>query len=384
MKRAVVLGAGRVGSAMAVDLAGDAAVTVVDADAAALSRMATRIEKAGVSVAARQADLGDPRAVAGVVDGADVVLGALSSRLGMQTLRAVVEAGKRYVDISFMAEDALALDALAREKGACVVVDCGVAPGVSNLLAGHAARVLSPCESIEIFVGGLPVERTWPFEYKAGFAPFDVIEEYVRPARLVQGGKVVVKEALSEPERIDFAGVGTLEAFNTDGLRSLTTTLAVPDMREKTLRYPGHAELMRVLRATGLFDTEPVDVKGAKVVPRDVAAALLFPRWSFAPGEADLTVLRVAAVGENENGVRVRMCWDMLDRYDADAGMHAMARTTAFPATAVARRMLAGQVTAPGVVAPEALAADTAVVDAVLKDLERRGIRITLTVAELP
>ena len=127
-------------------------------------------------------------------------------------------------------------------------------------------------------MGGLPVERNWPWEYKAGFAPADVIEEYVRPARQVENGEVVVHEALSEPELVHFEGLGSLEAFHTDGLRSLTETLGdIPNIREKTLRYPGHIERMRALREAGFFSTEEIEVKGVRIRPLDVTSALLFP-----------------------------------------------------------------------------------------------------------
>ncbi|MBI1944773.1 MAG: saccharopine dehydrogenase NADP-binding domain-containing protein [Deltaproteobacteria bacterium] len=368
---AVILGGGMVGSAMAMDLARDPGlrVTVVDAREAALTRVR---DKHGVAV--RRCDLGDPSAVKSAVADADIVLGALSSVIGLQTLRAVIEAHKPYVDISFMADDALQYDALAREHGVTAVVDCGVAPGMSNLLAGYAALVLSPCEHLDIMVGGLPAERRWPYEYKAGFAPHDVIEEYVRPSRIVEGGKLVVKEALSEPELVEFAGLGTLEAFNTDGLRSLAFTLKVPHMRERTLRYPGHIALMRVLRETGFFAKEPITVKGAAVRPLDVTAALLFPKWTFEEGEADLTVMRVEAVG-TKDGKRVRLRWDLFDRYDPQTGYRSMSRTTAFPATIVARRVLDGRITAKGVLPPEKLATVPGLVDDLMAQLGERGVR---------
>ncbi len=378
-RHAVILGGGMVGSAMAMDLSKDAGlrVTVVDAREEALARVQ---HKHGV--AGRRVDLGDPKAVKGAVADADLVLGALSSVIGLQTLRAVVEAGKPYVDISFMADDAMQLDALARERGVVAVVDCGVAPGMSNLLAGYAAHVLSPCEHIDIMVGGLPAERRWPWEYKAGFAPHDVIEEYVRPSRIVEGGRIVVKEALSEPELVDFPGLGTLEAFNTDGLRSLATTLSVPHMRERTLRYPGHIALMRVLRDTGFFSKDEIAVKGAKVRPLDVTASLLFPKWTFEEGEADLTVMRVEAVGVKD-GKRVMLRWDLFDRYDPQTGYRSMSRTTAFPATIVARRVLAGRITTAGVLPPEKLAAVPGLVDEVFAELGERGVRYHASTREL-
>ena len=193
MKRAIVLGAGRVGAVMARDMAADYEVTVADVRPDALERLA------GENVRVVRADLGDPAAVKRAVADHDVVLGALASSIGLQTLRAVIEAGRPYVDISFMPEDGRQLSDLARERGVTCVIDCGVAPGLSNLLAGHAALRLSPCETLDICVGGLPVERRWPYEYAAPFAPSDVIEEYVRPARIVENGRIVVREAPAWP-----------------------------------------------------------------------------------------------------------------------------------------------------------------------------------------
>jgi saccharopine dehydrogenase-like NADP-dependent oxidoreductase len=337
MTRAVVLGAGMVGSAMAIDLASDPdfEVTVLDKRPDALERVAARAKVRTAIV-----NLGDPAAVRQAVGDFDLVLGALASAIGLQTLRAVIEAGRPYCDISFMAEDALSLAPLARERGVTAVVDCGVAPGVSNLMAGHAAAELAPCEKMDMYVGGLPLERRWPYQYKAGFAPSDVIEEYTRPARLVENGRIVVKEALTDPELLDFPGIGTLEAVNTDGLRSIVHTLKIPNMREKTLRYPGHYELMRVLRDTGYFSKEPLQVGGQTVRPLDVTAALLFPKWTFGPGEADVTVLRVVAEGARQ-GRRARYTYDLVDRYDPASDLRSMSRTTAFPATIVARMLAA-------------------------------------------
>lgn len=369
-KQVTILGGGMVGSAMAMDLqqGGGYDVTVADRRPDVLARVAERHK-----VRVIEADLGDAAAVKRVVADADVVIGALSSVLGLRTLRTVIEAGKPYCDISFMAEDATQLSPLARERGVTAVVDCGVAPGVSNMMAAWAAEQLDRCERLDICVGGLPVERRWPYEYKAGFAPADVIEEYTRPARFVEHGQVVVKEALSEPELIDFPGVGTLEAFNTDGLRSLLT-LDVPHMRERTLRYPGHIALMRVLRETGLFSKEPLDVPGGRVRPLDVISALMFPKWTFGPGEADLTVMRVVAEGLKE-GKRTRWTGELFDRYDPATETRSMSRTTGFPATLVARLLAEGGVAAgPGVHAPEVLARQPGLFEGLMNGLRRRGI----------
>jgi saccharopine dehydrogenase-like NADP-dependent oxidoreductase len=184
----IILGAGKVGTTMAIDLAADRDVelTLVDRDSAGLARAEARVKNStGRRIATRQADLSQRSDFDGLIRNADVVIGALSSVLGFRALQWAIEARKPYCDISFMAEDALAHDDLAKEHGSIAIVDCGVAPGMSNLLAGQAVEELDRCDSIAIYVGGIPRERHWPYEYKAGFSPHDVIEEYVRPARLV-------------------------------------------------------------------------------------------------------------------------------------------------------------------------------------------------------
>lgn len=376
-KQVIVLGAGMVGSVMAADLAADPelVVSIADVRDENLAKAAARSPK----VKPIKADLADSAAVAKLIAPFDMVCGALASKLGFRTLRAVIEAGKPYCDISFFAEDAMDLDGLARERGVTAVVDCGVAPGMSNMTAGYAAAYFDRCDKIAIYVGGLPRERRWPFEYKAGFAPSDVIEEYVRPSRIVEHGKMVVREALTEPELLDFQGVGTLEAFNTDGLRSLATTLNVPHMVEKTMRYPGHIELMRVLRHIGLFSEEPVEIRDAdgrptRVRPRDLLSTLMFPQWTYAPGEEDMTIMRIMAEGEKA-GKRERLTWDLSDVYDKASGATSMSRTTAFPCTIMARKVLKGEFRRPGVNPPEFVGREPGMLDAVLTELRARGVK---------
>ncbi len=377
----VILGAGMVGSVIAADLAGDRhlRITVADRSPQSLERARSR---AGGRVAAIEADLSDRRTVARLIADADLVVGALPSVFGFAALESVVDAGLPYCDISFMPEDFLVLSKRAKRTGSVCVADCGVAPGMSNMLAAWCAAKLDRTERIDIMVGGVPRDRHWPFEYKAGFSPGDVIEEYVRPSRVVERGRIVVKEALSEPELIDFPGVGTLEAFNTDGLRSLATTLTVPFMRERTMRYPGHIELMRVFRETGLFSLEPIEVGGVAVRPRDLLARLLFPKWTYAEGEADLTVMRVLAEGTLD-GVSTRITWDLLDRADPQTGFSSMSRTTAFPCTSVVRMLLDGTIRTAGVHAPEHIVGMPGVFDRIMRDMKERGVAYAARVEQL-
>jgi lysine 6-dehydrogenase len=374
--KAIVLGAGMVGSVMAADLCKDFEVTIADLREQNLRAAQERAQRAGGSIRVQMADLSDPAMIARLVAPFDIVLGALSSRIGLGALEAVIDAGKNYCDISFMAEDALALSERAQKRGVTAVVDMGVAPGMSNLLAGYEASRMETCTDIEIYVGGLPRERSWPFQYKAGFAPSDVLEEYTRPTRLVEHGEVVVRPALTEPELMDFAGLGTLEAVNTDGLRSLAFTMKSPFMKEKTLRYPGHYELMRVLKAMGLFSKQPIEVNGQKVVPLEVVSALMFPMWTYQPGEEDLTVMRIINRG-TRGGQPVRVHWDILDYYDKTTQATSMSRTTAMPCTIMARMIADGTFRKPGVITPELIGPNTKVVERMLSELKSRGIVYT-------
>ncbi|MEC8320981.1 MAG: saccharopine dehydrogenase C-terminal domain-containing protein [Planctomycetota bacterium] len=386
--QAVVLGTGMVGSVIAADLARTRGwrVRAFDASREALDRCIDRCERHGArpsAIETGEADLADTDVVAELVEPADIVIGAMPGRFGLATLETVIKAGRDYCDISFMPENPLDLHDFARRKGVTAVYDMGVAPGMCHLLSGLACRTLDDVERIEILVAGLPRHRHWPFEYKAGFSPSDVIEEYIRPSRVVENGRVVVKEALSEPELVDFEGLGTLEAFNTDGLRSLVDTLDVPNMVEKTMRYPGHIELMRVFRETGFFSEEESELKdGTKVRPLDVTESLLFPRWTFEDMEPDVTVMRVTAEGVHGR-VPTRMTWNLVDHLDPETGFTSMSRTTAFPAAVMARMIVDGSFRRRGLFAPEQLAGHKGLVERMFKELKARGVRYDATVESM-
>lgn len=368
MNHVVVLGAGRVGSAMAKDLATDFKVTVADRSEDALARMAA------AGVATRSADLASPEGVKAAVADADLVVGAVPGFMGFATARAVLEAGRPLVDISFFDEDCFELNALAKAQNLTAVVDCGIAPGCHNIILGDLSRQWDRITAFECLVGGLPVVRTWPYEYKAGFSPIDVIEEYTRPTRYVKDGKVVVFPALSEPELLDFPGLGTLESFNTDGLRSLIKTFPdIPDMKEKTLRYPGHIEKMRMLRESGFFRKDKVRVGGVEVSPLDLTTSLLFPMWFMEEGEEDFTVMRVTVEGEHR-GRPVRRRYDLLDRYDQATRTTSMARTTGYTCTAVVRLLASGGFSRTGVCPPEYLGQAAGAWDFIRKDLAQHGV----------
>lgn len=368
MKKIIVLGGGLVGGVMAADLARSFDVTVADASAESLQRCS---QHTGLRTV--KADLSDADQLRRLVAGFDLVVGALPGFLGFEALKTCIRAHKNVVDISFFPEDAFLLEEEAQAHGVTAVVDCGVAPGMGNILLGYHNQRMQ-VERFRCLVGGLPQVREWPWEYKAVFSPIDVIEEYIRPARFVEGGRLVVREALSDPELLHFEGVGTLEAFNTDGLRSLIRTMPhIPDMAERTLRYPGCIEYLRVLRAGGFFSSEPVVINGLQVRPIDVTARLLFPQWKLKPGEGDMTVMRIDIEGR-ENGQPRTYTYHLLDRYDTATDTISMARTTGYTCTAVAHLVASGRFNRVGICPPEYIGEKEEDFRFILAYLSERGV----------
>jgi len=370
MKQVVVLGAGRVGAAIAIDLAKDTGFNVTVADVSEPALVAIRAKG---RIATQRRDLTRAAEVLAAVQDADYVVGAVPGYMGFRTLKTVIEAGKDAVDISFFEEDPFTLDELARAKGVTAIMDCGIAPGCDNLILGYVQQQLDRVTRFECLVGGLPTVRTWPYEYKAGFSPIDVLEEYTRPARYVAHGQVVTLPALSEPELIDFPVVGTLEAFNSDGLRSLLHTVDAPFKKEKTLRYPGHIEKMHMLRETGFFRKEPMAFGDARVSPLEMTTKLLFPMWQMEEGDEDFTIMRVIVEGEKDGRSR-SFVYDLLDRYDRVTRTTSMARTTGYTCTAAIRMLAAGLYPRKGISPPEFVGREQGCWEFMRRDLEERGV----------
>lgn len=372
----IVLGAGLVGSAIIQDLAEDKQyeILAVDLNKGSLDRIS------GFNgVSTRQTDLSDDKVISNLVSDADLVINAVPGFLGFQTLKQIIQAGKNVVDISFFGEDAFKLDELARKKGVTAIVDCGVAPGLCNIIAGYVTGKMDQVDSYLCYVGGLPEIREWPYEYKVVFSPTDVLEEYTRPARFVENGKEVIYPALSEVELLDFPEIGTLEAFNTDGLRSLLLTLDIPNMREKTMRYPGHANLMRVFRESGFFNQEKVEVDGQSVRPLSLTSSLLFDQWKMKDGDRDLTVMQVILEGK-EGKDQVVYQYDLVDHYDQEKNVTSMARTTGYTCTIVARLLLEGSIPLTGICPPEKIGEISGLFERLLREYQKRGINLKETI----
>ena len=339
-----VLGAGLVGGVMASDLSKQHEVTSIDISQKNLDKLN------GIKTIC--ADISDKNTLQDLIKKFDLVVGAVPGFMGYKMMKDVIEAGKNIVDISFYPEDPFGLDKLAKEKGVVAVMDCGVAPGMGNIILGHHDLNMKVID-YECLVGGLPEKREWPYEYQAVFSPIDVIEEYVRPARFVKDSKMITKEALSDTEIIDFEEIGPLESWNSDGLRTLIATMPhIPNMIEKTLRYPGCVEYLKVLRESGFFSYDEIDVNGKKIRPIDVTSKLLFPKWEMKEGDKDFTIMRIIINGI-ENGNEVTYHYNLLDRYKDDT--ISMARTTGFTCTAVANLVLNRDYKRSGVSPPEYL-----------------------------
>ncbi len=368
MKKIIVLGAGMVGKAIAIDLVKKYNVSAADIDQESLSYLSDNYGITPVGVNLMEEDK-----IHELVKGFDLVVSAVPGFMGYDILRTVIEAGKNIVDISFMPENFMELNALAAKKGVTAITDCGVAPGMPNLIVGYHNELME-INTFEYVVGGLPFVKVYPFYYKAPFSPIDVVEEYTRPARYVEKGKSMTKPAMSEPEMMFFDKVGTLEAFYTDGLRSLLTNMAhISNMKEKTLRYPGHIQLIQALKTAGFFDKEPITINNRAVRPIDFTSKVLIRDWKLSPDEPEFTVMRIRLDGKEE-GEPKEIVYELYDVYDDEEKLSSMARTTGFTATANAELILSGHFGGKGVFPLELIGMDADCYHFVMDYLKERNI----------
>jgi saccharopine dehydrogenase-like NADP-dependent oxidoreductase len=376
MSKIIVLGSGMVGSAMAIDLAKKHTVTITDRSQQVLDKVKVKHPSLTTSVL----DVTNIDLLKSTIKEHDLVVCAVPGFLGFNTLKAIIEAEKNVIDISFFPENSLELDDLAKQKGVTAIVDCGVAPGMDNIILGYYNEKLK-LNFFECLVGGLPKVKKWPFCYKAPFSPIDVIEEYTRPARYVENGHVVIKEALTDCEYIEFDKVGTLESFNSDGLRSIIFTMPhIKDMKEKTLRYPGHVEYVKVLKESGFFSTEAIEVNGQKIAPLDFTSKVLFNEWKLGETEEELTVMRVTVKGTNAQGKEETVVYNLHDEFCTKTNTSSMARTTGYTATAAANLFLEGLFQEKGVFPPELVGKHEVCFNYFIKYLEERSVIYVKTV----
>lgn len=341
----LVLGGGQQGRVIATDLA----QTLTNAHIEVADLRDPRLPVRG-NLRFIEADLADTEALARRIREYDLAVGALPSRLGFRAMQAAIAAKRPLVDVSFCAEDPLTLDAEARAAGVAILPDCGLAPGLTHLCCGHAAADGMPDE-ITLYVGGVAQDRMAPYGYCITWSVEDLLEEYVRPARVVRDGVEVSLPAFADLDRIQLPGVGEMESFLSDGLRTLIATFpGVKEMSERTLRWPGHAEQVRPLVEAGTF-VETFQRECAIQPPRDLVAMM--------------TVVR--------RGARVQRA-TLVDRYDDASGLTAMSRTTALTTSAVAQWVAGGGGSTPGVRPLERVGGDVRAYTAITTALERHGV----------
>ena len=370
MNNIIVLGSGMVGSAMAIDLSHNHQVTVTDKSQKVLDELNSRHP----NISVKQLDVTDKNALSEIISTFDLVLNAVPGFLGFETLKTIIECGKNVVDISFFPENGLTLDALAKEKNVTAIMDCGVAPGMDNVILGYYNEKLT-LSDFECLVGGLPKIKKWPFEYKAPFSPVDVIEEYTRPARYVENSQIITKPALSDTEYIQFDEIGTLESFNSDGLRSIIYTMDhIPNMKEKTLRYPGHIEYIKVLKESGFFSESKIEINGHEISPLDFTSKVLFDEWKLGKTEEELTIMRVRVVGTDQSGVQREITYSLYDEYNPETQTSSMARTTGYTATAAVNLVLEGIFIEKGAFPPELVGKHEKCFNHFMSYLRERGV----------
>lgn len=364
------------GSVLARDLAealSSAEVTISDRDRERAEEIASTIGKNNVRPI--QLDASDHQSLVKTLRSFDLAVGLTPGRIGYNAVKASIEAGVDIVDLSFMPEDPLTLNEEALRMGVTVIPDCGVAPGLSNVLVGRAVAMLDKVREVHILVGGLPERPIPPLGYTITWSAEDLVEEYVRGAKIVKDGRLMEVKALDGLEEVEFPGVGRLEAFYTDGVRTLHHTVkGVEDMWEKTMRYPGHAEKIRLLMELGFFDEEPVKLGDMSVVPRELTTMLLKRRLSVLEVR-DLLAMKVEVSGTKGSSENTHI-YHLLDRYDEKKGLTAMARTTAYTASIIVQLLAQNAIVDKGVVPPEKLGMDEETFDRITAELRKRKINI--------
>ncbi len=389
MAKVLVLGSGLMGPAIAGDLLrfGIAEeVVLTDLDPKRVEEgvgRAKRVAGAGGKkiagkIEGKVLDLGDRKALVREMGAADVVAGAYPVAAVRAVTEASIEAGTSLCDLtgSAVGFDVFDYEKAAAKAGVTILPGCGVAPGMTNILAGQGAARLDEPEEGVLYVGGLPAHPLPPLEYRIVFSMDTVIDEYVAPCLIVRGGKIVELPALAENEELTFPEpVGKCEAFYTYGLGTLSQTgvgLGYKELGEKTVRYPGHRDKVAFLRDCGLFSLEPIVVDGVKVVPRRLTAEALTPILQRGDA-ADITVLRAIVKGKKA-GKKTGWVFEMIDRYDPETKVTSMARTTGYTCSIIAGMLLAGHISRRGIAPLERVFADAGLFAELKSEMARRGM----------
>ncbi|MBA3405861.1 MAG: saccharopine dehydrogenase NADP-binding domain-containing protein [Gemmatimonadaceae bacterium] len=381
--RMLVLGAGLQGSACAYDLLQNEEITEVRLADLQIDHLAKFLAPySGKRLIPTPLDVRNREAVGALMRECDAVMSAIPYYFNLDLAKSAAEAGVHFCDLGGNTDivfEQKRLDAQAREKNITIVPDCGLAPGMVNILSEHGIRQMDTVDEVKIFVGGLPQNPEPPLNYQIVYSLEGVLDYYTTLSWIIRNGEREQVKALSEVEPVMFdAPVGELEAFHTAGGLS---TMAfryekkIPSMEYKTLRYPGHAAIMEAIRELGLLELEPIDVKGVKVVPRDVAVAAMGPRLTKPKGR-DLVALRVTVKGMKD-GKPKTAAWELVDRYDEERGISAMMRTTGYSLSITGQMQARGEISPAGVHTPD----ECVPAERYIAELAKRGVKIQEIVA---
>ncbi len=370
----LVIGCGNIGSVAARDLAESlrtAEIVLADANRSRAEKATSKIGQDNVSWI--QADALNHHELVDTLRKFDLAIGALPGAIGYRVCKASIVASVSLVDVSFLPENIMKLNQAALKAGVSILPDCGMSPGLSSILVGHAVSKLDEVESVHMLNGGIPEKLVPPLDYVITWSAKDLIELYTRKVNIVRGGKRTRVEAMSGLEQIVFPGVGELEAFYTDGLRTLLQTVKVAkEMWEKSLRYPGHIEKIKLLKTLGFFEERPIEVDGARVNPRELTAKLL-ERKLKRPGIRDVVPMLVEVSGL-KNGENVTYTYHMLDHFDKKRKVTALARTTAYTTSVVAQLVASKMIKEKGVIPPEKLGMNETIYKKFMDLMKKRRI----------
>lgn len=370
----VVLGCGNIGTVIAKDLAENlpsAEIVLADVNRKNAQDAASNIGLK--NLVWMQADAAKHLELSTKLKNFDVVVGALPGELGYRACKASIAAKVDMVDVSYMPEDVMSLDDAASKAGVSIIPDCGMSPGLCSMLVGRGVSKLDQVEKAHMLNGGLPETPVPPLGYVITWSVRDLIDMYVRKVNILKDGKIVQVEPLSGLEELDFPGVGKLEAFYTDGLRTLLYTIRAKDMWEKTLRYPGHVEKIKLLKALGFFDSDAIEIGKAKVEPREVTADLFAQK--LRRKIPDIVVIRVEVSGK-KGGRRIGHVYSVFDHYDKKRQVTSMARTTAYSTSIVTQLLAQKEIEEKGVIPPEKLGMNARLFERFIGEMKKREILV--------
>lgn len=380
MSHFLVLGAGKMGTVLAKDLIESDSqneVTLVDVNNDHLKQASGFIQSERLSLL--QKDVEEGSQMNEIFKGKDVALGALLHKHSLPLLETAVRQGVHFVDLVGEGPlDRLKHDKEAKKRGICLISGLGVSPGITNICVGRGIHLLDEVERAMIYVGGNPVYPKPPLNYRIVYAVESLLDFYVRKVPILKNGEIQEVEPLSGLESISFpAPFSEMECFYTDGLNSLLYTMkgkVRDEMAEKTIRHKGHAQQIRILKESGLFSREPIQVEDQQVIPRKVLEAVLDSEMKLGD-EEDVTLLRIIVEGQRE-GKPESHIFEMLDRYDKEKGYTSMAKTTSFPASVAAQMIAAGRINQRGSFFPEDIFHDE-LYKPLMDELEKRGVIVT-------